>query len=248
MDGKFGGTLRNQHTTMKVNVVFQPKPAVSVILTLTGILIGLLFSMLAVWADYESTSYGFMKRASAPLRGLRCPIFLGRDETGTVSINVSNSTGRPLSPSVRTEISTSQDVVSDLEFIQLGPGKQAMVQRTVGPENIDLGSFIFVSASVYSIYPLPDQENTCGIFVLPIAKGSSFILILSTTMSLLLMSVGVFSLYRNALVSKRSRALLFMAVATALAIFFSFMGWWVQPLLLIIMVVLTFLISLGSML
>jgi hypothetical protein len=148
---------------------------------------------------------------------------------------------------VRVQISTSRDVVSDLEFLQLGPGKQARVQRTVGPDNIDLGTFIFVSASVFSIYPLPDQENTCGIFVLPVEKGSSFILILSTSISVLLMSVGAFLLYKNASLNKRSRALLFMAVATGLAMLFAFIGWWVPPLLLIIMVILTLLIRLGSL-
>lgn len=245
MDGGFGGTLMIQY--IKMNTTLQPKPVLAVLLTLTGILIGLLLSLLAVWGDYESTSYGFLKRANAPLRGLSCPVFLGRNEFGTISIRIKNSTDRHLSPGVRTEISTAQEPVSNLEFVQLAPGERSTLQRPVGPENVDLGSFILVSASVFSMYPLPDQEMTCGIFVLPMAGGSQPLLILSTTVSLLLMFVGSFFLYRKDPHAGRSRSMLFMVAATALAVFFSFRGSWVQALLLIIMVMLTFLITGGAL-
>lgn len=242
--GGFGDTLDK---AMNKNVTLQPAPMLPVALTLLGICIGLSLSLLAVWADYESTSYGFMKRANTPLRGLSCPMFLGWNETGQVSIRISNSTDHLLSPSVRTEISTAQDPIADLEYMQLGPGQKATLQKRIGPDNIDLGSFIFVSASVFSMYPSPDLENTCGIFVLPFARGSSWITILGTVLSALLMSIGSFSLYRNESVTNRSRALLFMVVATGLAMIFCFLGWWIQPLLLLIVVILTFLISLGSL-
>lgn len=244
MRGRFGDTLDNN---MNKTVTLKPTLVVSVVLTLVGILIGLSLSLLAIWADYESTSYGFIKRANAPLRGLSCPMFLGRTETGQITIRVSNSTGQPLSPSIRTEISTAQDPVSEIEFIQLGPGQQATFQKTIGPENVDLGSFIFVSAATFSMYPSPDRESTCGIFVLPVATASSWISVLGAAVSMFLMSAGSFALYRADSRKNRSRALLFMVSATALAMFLCFLGWWVQPLLLIIMVVLTFLISLGSL-
>ena len=236
-----------QNTKLKENITLRLKPIVSVLLTLAGILIGLLLSLLAVWGDYESTSYGFMKRANAPLHGLSCPMFLGKDETGTVSIKVSNPTDHSVSAGVRTEISTSHDPVSNLEFVQLAAGAHSQLQRTVGPQNIDLGSFIFVNASVFSIYPSPDREGTCGIFVLPVATGSSSLSILGATLSVLFMSIGSLSLYKNESRTHRSRALLFMVLMTLLAMIFCFMGWWVQPLFLIIVAILTFLISLGSL-
>ncbi len=246
MDGGFGGTLMVQNT-MKMNTTLQPSPVLSVLLTLTGISVGLLLSLLAVWGDYESTSYGFLKRASAPFGGLSCPILLGKNETGIISLQITNSTDRRLSPGVRTEISTSQEPVSELEFVPLAPGERSTLQRTVGPENVDLGSFILVSASVFSMYPLPDQEMTCGIFVLPVAGGSQPLLILGTTVSLLLMFVGSFFLYRKVPRAGPSRPLLFMVIATALALLFSFKGSWLLALLLIIAVILTFLIASGSL-
>jgi hypothetical protein len=188
-----------------------------------------------------------MKRANAPFRGLSCPIFLGRNETGTISVRLSNSTDVPLSAGVRTEISALQEPVSNLEFVPLAPGERAIVQQTVGPENIDLRSFILVSASVFSMYPLPDREMTCGIFVLPVDGGSQLILILGTAMSLLLMSAGSFFLYKRDSRGARSRSVLFMVIATALALFFSFNGSWVLALLLIIMAILTFLLTSSSL-
>jgi hypothetical protein len=121
------------------------------------------------------------------------------------------------------------------------------VKQTIGPENIDLGSFILVSTSVFSMYPAPDQEMTCGVFVLPMAGGSQPLLILGTTISLLLMSAGSYFLYRRDVYGARSYSPLFMTLATALALFFSFRGSWVQALLLIIMVILTFLLTSGSL-
>lgn len=244
IDGRRSGTL---NATMDNTITRQPTPVVSVSLTLAGIVIGLLLSLLAAWGDYESTSYGFLKRANAPFRGLSCPIFLGRNETGTISIKISNSTDRPFSAGVRTEISTPQEPVSNLQFVPLAPGEQATVQQPVGPENIDLGSLILVSASVFSMYPAPDQEMTCGIFVLPVDSGSKLVLIVGTTISLLLMSTGSYFLYKRGSSGARSRSLLFMTLATGLALFFSFRGSWLQALLLIIMVVLTFLITSGSL-
>src|SRR5688572_4037960 len=123
---------------MKANKNLPYMPLFPVILTLSGILIGLLFALLAVWADYESTAYGFLRRAQASLQGLMCPVFIGKQESGVVSINISNPTDRTLSPGVRIELSTSNEPLSETEHIQLAPGEQITLQRTIGPENIDL--------------------------------------------------------------------------------------------------------------
>jgi hypothetical protein len=233
---------------MSDNQKFQPRILFSVSLTLAGISLGLLLAVLAVWADYESTSYGFMKRASTPLQGLDCPIFIGRNERRTVSIRVSNPTERTLSPSISTDISTPLEPVSEIDFFRLAPGEQATAQRTVGPENIDLGSFIFVKALVFAAYPLPDRENTCGIFVLPIAQGSSLVLTLGTTLSLLLMSSGVYLLYKNGPIAGRRRSIPTLAILTVLLMLFSFIGWWPQAILLLVLLILILVIMLGGLL
>ncbi len=204
-----------------------------VVVALAGILLGLLLSLLAVWADYESTSYGFPRRAQAPLRGLTCPVFMGRNESATVSLKISNPTDRNLSPGVRTEISTAGEPVSEVEAVPLAPGEHRTLQRTVGPENVDLGMFIFVDALVYSVYPMPDRETTCGILVLPIANGM-YPLILGTLLSILFMAVGTYLLHKRELPARRSRSLFFLVIATLLALMLGYIGLWLAALLLIL--------------
>jgi len=235
---------------MKANKDFQRTPLFSVILTLSGILMGLLLAILAVWADYESTAYGFMRRAQASFQGLICPVFLGKNESRDVSIKISNPTDRTLSPGVRIEISTPNELDSEVEHIQLAPGEQITLKKTIGPENVDLGMFIFVNALVFSTYPIPDRENTCGILVLPITQGAP-LLIFGTALSTLLMAVGVFILYKNKQAAQqgsvqRSHSMLFMVIVTILAIFFALMGWWLVAAILIVLSILTFVITTGS--
>ena len=209
---------------------------------------GLLLSLPAVWADYESTMYGFPKQATTSFQGLSCPVFIGRNENSVVSIKVSNSTKQNLSPSVRSEISTPLVSDAKIEYVKLAPGEQVTLHRNIGPENIDLGQFIFLHALVYSAYPMPNQENTCGVFVLPVNGNGSFILMIGTSASFLLMAVGLFFLYKNGMVSGRSRSLMFMAIVTALAMIFGFIGWWIQAIIMLVMLILMLVISLGALL
>lgn len=211
---------------------------------LTGILLGLLLSVLSVWADYEASSYGFLRRAQDSFHGLSCPVILGRNERGTVSVKISNPTDRTLSPGILTQVSTDLEPESKIDHVKVPPGGEVRVQRTIGPENIDLGSFIFVDALVYSTYPIPDRENTCGILVLPVS--GSLILIPGTTLSILFMALGMYISYKNELLAKGSRSTIFMIISTLLAMILGFIGYWFQSIILIILVILTLLVTLGS--
>lgn len=226
----------------------QPSPRLSALLLVMGVLIGLLMSLLAVWADYESTMYGFPNRATTLFQGLSCPIFMGRNESRAVSIKVSNSTMQNLSPSVRSEISTPLVTDAKLEYVKLAPGEQVTLRRSIGPQNIDLGQFIFLYALVYSAYPMPNQENTCGVFVLPINMNGSLILVLGTASSILLMFIGLFFLYKKGLTSGRSRSLMFMGIVTVITMVFAFIGWWVYAIIMLVTLILLLVISLGSLL
>ena len=231
---------------MKAVKGFQRKPLLPLLLTITGILIGLLLALLAVWADYESTAYGFSRRAQASFGGLSCPIFMGRGQSSVVSIKVSNPTERTISPSVRTEISTPIEFEMELDHIRLAPGEQINLQRTIGPENIDLGMFIFVSTLVFSTFPLPDRQTTCGILVLPTSNGA-LLLIIGTALSVLFMAAGTYLLYKNGWFVSRSHSILFTVAATVLAMVFSFVGWWLLAGALLILSVLTLVITAGSL-
>jgi hypothetical protein len=225
----------------KISNKFHP-----VALSLLGILIGLLITIPAVWADYEATSYGFEKRATERLPGMRCPAFIGNKESQVVSIHIVNASKRPISPIVKTMLSTPVLMDSRTEFIHLSPGEQIIVQRTVGPDNIDLSWFIFAKAQVIAAYPMADQENTCGIFVLPIAAHGSLVPILGIMLSALFMASGLFLLDRRATPPEQLRSLVFLVVVTSLAMLAGFMGWWLQAILLFAVIALAFLSLISS--
>lgn len=215
------------------------------ILYVLGILLGITLAALATWADYESASYGFARRATTPFHGLSCPIFMTRSETQTVRIKLTNTTERPISPSLRTEISTRLTADTKLEFFQLAPGESTIVERTIDADNIDLGQFIFVKAGVFSAYPMPDQENTCGVFILSMPGNGTVILILGTVISVALISAGFLLLRKNDLQQKQSNLLLVIGGLAILAMTLAFLGSWIPAMLTIVLVVLLSSISLN---
>jgi hypothetical protein len=208
------------------------------ILYVVGILLGVTLATLATWADYESASYGFARRATTPFHGLSCPIFMTRDETQIVRIKLTNTTEKPISPSLRTEISTTVTADTRLEFFQLAVGESIFVERTINADNIDLGQFIFVKAGIFSAYPLPDQENTCGVFILSMPGNGTVILSLGTLLSAALISGGFFFLRKNDLQRKQSNLLLVIGALTILAMTFAFIGSWIAAMLTIVLVIL----------
>ena len=111
-----------------------------------GVIIGLSLLGISAWADMESTFYGFDRLANAGLGGFRCPVVMTRQETRAVSLDISNPTDRRISPSVRTDISTPALPEQFTENIALEPGESQRLEWTVGPDNIDLGRFIFAKA------------------------------------------------------------------------------------------------------
>jgi len=231
---------------MKISA--HPKPMPVLIFFTIGILLAITLSVLAAWADYEAASYGFANRASTLLAGLNCPILMTKDESQTVSIKINNRTGGPLSPSIRTDISTSLEPVTTIESLDLKPGESRLLKWPIGPENIDLGQFIFVNMLVYAAHPIPDRDNTCGILVLPIRGNGNLILILATIVSVLCAGSGTYLLQKSDLPIKQKRPALFLALAILLTLTVSFMGLWMQAILLLAITILMIFTMISSLL
>lgn len=217
------------------------------ILYAVGILLGVTIATLAIWADYEAASYGFPRRAQTPFKGLSCPIFMTRNETQTIQIRLTNSTEKKISPSIRTEISTKLVTDEKLEFFELGPGESLLVERTIDSENIDLGQFIFAQTSIFSAHPLPDQENTCGVFILPMGGNGTVILIVISLISLISTIMGLFLLNKSNVPKKIFYPLGFIAIVMVLAMTCSFLGLWIQGILMLVLAILTVFITFNIM-
>ena len=225
-----------------------PKLIPVLILFTIGILLAITLSAIAAWADYEAASYGFPNRANTPLNSLNCPILMTKDETQTVSVTIRNQTDKPLYPSVRVDRSKPFEPVTTVESLDLKPGESRMLKWSIGPQNIDLGQFIFANVLVYASHPTPDRESTCGVLVLPIRGNGQLILVLATIFSVLSIASGAYLLQTSNLSIKQKRPALFLSFAIFLTLTVSFMGLWMQAILLLTITVLTIFTMLGSFL
>lgn len=217
-----------------------------------GMVVGVFLVFVATWADMESAFYGFPRLADAGLRGLNCPVLMTRDDTAMISLRLSNPTDDRVSPAVKTMISTSLVPEESLETIELAPGESKRLEWRVDSDNVDLDRFIFAKTLMYSAYPLPSRETSCGIFILDLPGSGRVLLPLLVAASLLGMGWGLYGMNRfnagNAWIEKNLRAMAFLGIMLVLGLVISFMGWWIQSILVLAVVVLMLFFLLGSFL
>jgi hypothetical protein len=215
-----------------------------------GVAVGLFVIFVATWADMESSAYGFPRLANAGLVGLHCPVLMTPDETSTIALDVSNTTGNQISPSIKTQISTRLLPEEFLEDIQLTPGESKRLEWSVDAENIDMGNFIFAKVLLFSAYPLSTREATCGIFVIDLPGTGRTIIPVLVTISLLSMGWGLYRINRfsasNEWLRKRRGSMAFLAIMIALGLALSFIGGWLSAVLVLVVTLLLIIILFGS--
>lgn len=217
-----------------------------------GVVIGLYLIVIAGWADMESAFYGFTHLGDSGLDGFSCPVLMTRAETRMISLTVSNTTDRRLNPTIKTDISTPVVMSEVFETIELAPGESKTLKWSVGPENIDLERFIFAKVLMFSAYPLPSQEVTCGIFILDLPGSGRVILAVLVALSLLGMSWGLYGLSKigasNQWLKAHIRPMLFLEIVIISGFVVSFMVGWVPSILILAVAVLLIVILLSSLL
>lgn len=217
-----------------------------------GMVVGMFLVFVATWADMESTLYGFPRLASAGLRGLACPVLMTRDDAATISLQLSNPTDDRISPSVKTMISTALVPEEFNENLELAPGESKRLEWRVDSDNVDLDRFIFAKALMYSAYPLPSRETSCGIIILDLPGSGRVLLPLFVAISLLGMGWGLYGMNRfnagNSWITKNLNAMAFVAIMLLLGLVISFMGGWLPSILVLAVVVLMLFFLLGSFL
>jgi hypothetical protein len=202
-----------------------------------GAVIGLFLVFIATWANMESNFYGFPRLADAGLGGFNCPVLMTRNDTGTISLTVKNTTDNKLSPSIKTMISTPALPEEHLENLELAPGESRKLEWSVGHGNIDLGEFIFAKVLMYSAYPLPSKENTCGIFILNLPGSGKVILPILVLLSILGMGWGLFEMNKFGVSNERLewfvRPMVFLAIVIILGFALSFTSRWIPSALVL---------------
>ncbi|MBI3170563.1 MAG: hypothetical protein HYZ22_18940 [Chloroflexi bacterium] len=219
------------------------------ILFITGVLSGVILTTLSTWADLEAAYYGFSRRASTRLSGFSCPILMTANESNVVLLKLNNSTDGKISPTVLVETSSPVTAFEFTDNLELAAGERATREWAVGPENLDLKRFIFAKVLVYSAYPFPDRETTCGIFVLKLPGNGTVITWGMILLSLLGMGIGLYGLYQAQGPEQRgvdvARQLLFLSLIVLLGLVTAFMGWWILGIIALVISLLFVLISVG---
>lgn len=216
----------------------QPKLSLAALLFAAGMVVGVGLSVVAAWADLEAAYYGFPNLASASFNGLRCPILMAKDGTETVAVTISNPAKREISPIVAVRISTPALPERDSISIDIAPGESRRLEWAISSENVDLYKFVFVYALVYSSYPIPDKEATCGVFVVDAPVSGRTILIGAVALYALLTGIGLFLLTRSGLPRKKLQPFIFLAGATFLLLVLSLIGNWIFAAMLLTVTIL----------
>lgn len=148
---------------------FSSSKRISAILLFTiGILLSTSLTAARTWAGYEADFYGFQRIPGERLDGLTCPALMTHYETGTIRVQVHNSSEKTIEPILRIDTSTREVPASAQSQLKIEPGETRQFEQPVTTDNIDLGFFIFAKAYRYPAYALPTAEATCGILVLDV--------------------------------------------------------------------------------
>jgi hypothetical protein len=159
-----------------------------------GVLLGLALFASAVWGDLEAFLFDSSIGTDARLSSLRCPVILGKTETGMVHATIHNSLDRPVDRRIRTHI--SEGYVTLMREIKnqlsLEPGDRQRVEWGVTADDAVYGRLILVRVYMYARYPLPSQSGSCGILVLDLFNlPGNAIVALAVAASLLSMGIGL---------------------------------------------------------
>jgi hypothetical protein len=217
-----------------------------------GVAVGFFVIFVAAWADMESSAYDFPRLANAGLDGLQCPILMTPNESSTISLDVANTTGNRISPSIKTQISTRRNPEQFLEDIRLTPGETKRLEWPVDADNIDMEYFIFAKVLLFSAYPLPAREATCGIFIMNLPGSGRMIVPVLVVLSLISMGWGLYRINRlsasHERLSKHRGSMIFLAILISLGLLLSCTGGWILSALVLVMTVLLIIILLSSLL
>lgn len=218
----------------------------AVLLFSAGILLGVALFGSTTWGDLEASLFNVAMSGEKRLSTLRCPVMITTAETGTVSASFKNSLERATEFRIRTHISDGyvtlmREITSPLP---LEPGERGTLEWTVTPDDAVYGRLIMVRVYLFSKYPLPSRQGTCGILVVdwPLLTGTQYyILILAA--SLLSMGGGI-GLWINAnrplsrVELHATYAMATLAGSVLAGIIVSLLRWWVAGVLILTIIVL----------
>lgn len=217
----------------------------AIILFSCGLLLAALLAGLGIWANLESTMYGFINIGDTPFTTLHCPLLMSSSDTAYVTAKVANTFEKPKDYIVEIEISSPLIFRKERNEFLLQPGESKSIRWEITKEDIDLHNFIFAYAYQFANYPQRSKGGTCGTFVVHLPGIPGWLI----TGLLLVLSAGLIFggllLWERAHPSRQGKgrellvAFTFVAVITYLALFFAAQGMWMLGIIALIAVVLS---------
>lgn len=221
----------------------QTKRKLGVFVFTIGVLVGLVFNVFVVWANFEASLWNQTPNQEAPLDGLRCPLVITRAETASITISYRNPLDRPINPVIRTFISERLISLERQESIRptIAPGETAYISYPVSGEEAVWNRFILVRVNTLPQFTLPARSGSCGILVVnfPALRGGG-ILFLIVLVSLGGMGGGLWFWQKyHAPLQGRVRtayqAMLFLSAAILIGMVLEFLAVWGLATLILIL-------------
>jgi len=195
-----------------------------------GVIFGFVLAVLFTWNKIEAINYYFTGATYPAFNGLHCPTIITRSEQGTVTAIFDNPAGEENNFYYRVEFSGVVEPRKYTDHIVVPAHGRESLQWVVDEKDIDLEFFIFVKMVILPNAFHPTSEATCGITVMniPWFTGRQ-IYIFTLVISLLGIGVGLSILQRvNSGMEPNRPYTLVLGTVVLLAMFSSFMGWWLM--------------------
>ena len=218
----------------------------SMAIFLLGVISGLVFSVVATWADFEASMFDSTLTAEDALPGFRCPIIIGQNQTGIISGRIENTSKYDLKFFVRAHATDGSIILIkewlDRPVVEAGTSKP--IQWEVSRNNAIWGNFILFRAFQYRYAPVPSRTSTCGIIVSPIPgiSGTATVSLL-IGVSLVGMGAGLVLWFiqlkkQQGRMREAATAMVILAIFVVAGIVTNLLGMWLLGFLVIILIVL----------
>jgi hypothetical protein len=213
----------------------QPIRLFGAIFYLIGLVFGISFLGLYVWANIEAALFDPALSGDEALRTLQCPMIITDDEIAVIRVSLNNPLDRDIDRMVRMRISEGYvTLIRQVDQrVALEPGESTTLEWEAYPEDAAFDRLILVRGYLFRHAPLPARSGSCGIIVVnfPLLTGSQIVLF-SALGSFLFMGIGSFqwvSSTRKVQSGKQrhlTAGMLWLYFFLTVAIILSFFGIW----------------------
>jgi multisubunit Na+/H+ antiporter MnhG subunit len=214
----------------------------SVLVLSVGVLLGMALTAIAAWGDFEAVRFDpdLSLLRDASLTTFRCPMIMTTRESGTISATVRNPLERPVTLTVRTDVSNYITLKRENTVrLPLTPGERQRLEWTVTPDDVVYGDLIFVKTLQFRQYPIPGRLGSCGIVVvdIPYLTGGLLVaLVFAGSVLSMLGGIGLWLAGQRPLTRRRRQSANTMGALTGSVVagmIFSLLGVWMLAVIVL---------------